>query len=294
MNIADFVGAPVQDPPDETIHHTPTCSSPAPTTSSPQPEPRGRKRAWLIAVLLGAVALGALAGWAAARAVAVDQLATPVQQASPMPAEVANTAEIFIARYLSGQITGAETLYTGDAPEPTGTWINHTAAVAGTTTGNGIWEVTVAVDSLEPIDDVFTPVELRYFVVPISTQGGRTFAVAAPSLIPNPGEPVGESRFDLQVPPDQATTAARFLEEYLTAGPEIARYVSVPSPIDVFSTAPYVDVKPTMLGADSLGRIKASVTATNERNVTHRLEYVLTLSLQSDVWVVSDLGTAGG
>jgi hypothetical protein len=211
-----------------------------------------------------------------------------------MPAEVANTAEIFIARYLTGQVTGTETLYTGGAPEPTGTWINHAAAVSGTTTGNGIWEVTVAVDSLEPVDDVFTPLELRYFVVPISTRGGRTFAVAAPSLIPSPGEPVSESRFDLQVPPDQATTAARFLEEYLTAGPEIARYVSVPSPIDVFTTAPYVEVKPTMLGMDSLGRIKASVKATNERNVTHRLEYVLTLSLQSEVWVISDLGAAGG
>ena len=294
MNIADFVGAPVQDPPDENAYRTPACSNPAPTTPSPQPEPTGRKRAWLIAAVLGAVALGVLAGWAAARAVAVDQPATPVQPAVPMPAEVANTAEIFTARYLTGQVTGTETLYTGGAPEPTGTWVNHTAAVAGTTSGNGIWDVTVAVDSLEPVDDVFTPVELRYFVVPISAQGGRTFAVAAPSLIPGPGEPVSENGFDLQVPPDQATTATRFLEEYLTAGPEIARYVSVPSPIDVFATAPYVEVRPTMLGADSLGRIKASVSATNERSVTHRLEYVLTLSLQSDVWVVSGLGASGG
>lgn len=294
MNIADFVGAPIQDPLDETIHPSPACSNPAPARVSPQPEPTGSNRAWLIVAMLGAVALGVLAGWSATRVAAVDQPLASAQPADPMPAAVANTAEIFVARYLTGQVTGNQTLNTGDAPEPSGTWVNHTAAVAGTTRGNGIWDVTVAVDSLEPANDVFTPVELRYFVVPISTQEGRTFAVAAPSLIPTPAEPVGEDGFNLQVPPDQAATAARFLEEYLTAGPEIARYLSVPSPIDVFSTAPYVEVKPTMLGADSLGRIKASVIATNERSVTHRLEYLLTLSLQSDVWVVSGLGAAGG
>ncbi|MCP3993807.1 MAG: conjugal transfer protein [bacterium] len=298
MSITDIVGAPVEDPAEHTVHRTPTCSRPAPPIPSAPPTRGGIGRAWLAVAVLGSIALGMLGGWAVARLAATDPPASSLgQPTAPLPAEVAATAEIFVARYLTGEVTGevtgTEALYAGDIPGPTGAWINRTAAISGTTTGDGVWNVTVAVDSLEPVDDVFTPVELRYFVVPISTRDGGTFALAAPSRIPGLGEPISEELFSLQVPPDQAAVAARFLEEYLTAGSEIARYVSTPTPIDVFVSAPYTRVEPVVIGADSLGRIKASVVATNESGVVHQLEYTLALELQSGVWVVADLGPAG-
>lgn len=293
MSITDIVGAPVEDPAEHTVYRTPTCSRPAPPLPSAPPARDGIRRAWLVVAVLGSIALGVLCGWVIARVVAADPPVSPlVQPTAPLPAEVAGAAEIFVARYLTGEVTGTDALYAGDIPGPTGAWINHTAAISGATTGDGVWNVTVAVDSLEPVDDAFTPVELRYFVVPISTREGRTFALAAPARIPGPEEPIIENPFSLQVPPDQAAVAIRFLEEYLTAGPEVARYLSPPTPIGVFASAPYMRVEPVALAADSLGRIKASVVATNERGVVHHLEYILTLELQSGVWVVANLDPA--
>ncbi len=296
MNIADVLGAPVHDHPDSEAFVTQPCTNRTNPTPDLQHESPRASRVWVTLAVIGTLILGLAGGWvlASARQPAATPTAPPPPTA--MPAQVTGAAELFTAMYLTGTASADDlaALYVGSPPQASGMWVNHTAAVSGFLDSRDIWQVIVAVDSLEPSDGVFAPADLRYFVVPISTADGHPVAVAAPARVPAPSTVSIAASFTSPVPVEQVAVTTRVIEQYLTGGNDIVRYIATPNSIELFTTPPYESVDVSLVGSDSLGMVKAAVDATDSHGATHSLEYALTLTFDDGVWEVASIGAATG
>ena len=291
MNIVDVLGAPVHDHAAPELPGSPPCDIPPFETSGPQPAARPRKG--VAAIAAGAtLILGAVAGWSAA-SIRPEPTATgsPVPTLLSVPADVAGTAEVFTSLYLTGAASATDlaTIYTGEAPPPSPTWINSSHTVSGQMLGQDLWGVTVLVDSLEALNGDYQPVPLRYFLVPISTASDRPVATAAPAHIPPPAATAGTDEFTAPVAVDQAAAATTFIEHYLTGADDVARYMSATARVLMFATAPYVSAVATPQGSDDRDRVRIRVTATNQRGIAHDLDYTVALTFDGAVWEITDL-----
>jgi hypothetical protein len=293
MSVADILGTPIRDTTEPPPSFASPCTAPAlPTTAQPRDLP-GRSRLWLAVGVAAALTIGVAGGWFAGRG-SGGPLPVATAVVEPVPAPVAAAAELFTALYLSGTTPpdSLALLYHGEAPPASEAWVNTTAAIAGVATSADTWEVTVAVDLLESSDGRYAPTPLAYFVVPISTAAGQPVATAAPARIPPPAAPPQVVPLLADVAPDQAAAATAFVEQYLSGGHDVGRYLTSPTAVEVFRAAPYESVSATVAGADSLGRVLVAATAETPSGTTHRLEYLLTLSLDTGVWSVSHLAAA--
>jgi hypothetical protein len=290
MNVTEMLGNPVHDQPDPVVPHPPACSTPSTDRQDPQPASVGRRGLLVVAGI--AVAVGAAIGWLVSSLgeAAGDPILSDVAPIS-IPADVAGTAEMFTSLYLAGNAPNADlaAFYAGLAPQPTTAWINTATTIGAEMVGDHVWNVVVAVDSLEKVDDIYQAVDLSYYVVPISIDSGRPIAIGAPGRIPPPTPVPRQENYNESIPADQATSAANFLELYLTGGDDAARYLSALARIPSFATPPYATAMATPQGADASGRVRVAVTATNERGTTHQLEYIVSLSFDGTVWEVSDM-----
>jgi hypothetical protein len=286
MSLVDMLGAPVEDPaaPEPAIQHS--CR--AADYREPEPVPAPRKRNKLVVVLLvvAALGVGVAGGWYGPGLVS-SAPAPATTEIAGLPAGIAGFAELYVAQQLSRSTTG------DGAEQVSDMWINQAAAIAGRQVDEQSWLVTVAVDSLELVDSVYQPTPLQYFDVLVALVGGRPSAVGLPARVPMT-TPADQSSalFSNPVPDDQAVAAVTFINEYLTGGKDLNRYLAAPTAVTPFDPAPYASVVTRPLGANSLGAIRMAVAATKSNGVTHELEYVLTLILDDGVWVVSSITPA--
>ncbi len=207
--------------------------------------------------------------------------------------EAAALAEEFLRLYLTGDVADdLAALFAGETPEPSGAWIESTTAIAANANGDGLWEVIVAVASLEPADGEFVTAPLAYFAVPIATSGNRAVAAGPPARVPAPPPATPKPASLTSVSVEQADTAAGFLTRYLTGDADAIRYLAATSDVALFPTAPYAEANATAAGADAMGRIVVEVSASTLHGVTHTLEYYVTLIRGEGAWVVRDVGTA--
>jgi hypothetical protein len=288
MSLVDILGAPVED---ERSSGQPTqhaCR--IPDYDYPEPVSERVKRSRLVTTLavVAAVSLGVIGGWFGSRLMEPSPVAANTDQAQ-LPAGIAGYAELFVAEHLGSQ------RIEGDNEQPASVWVNQTAAIAGKQMGRQSWLVTVAVESLELVDSVYQPAELQHFAVTVTSVGDTPTAIGLPARVPvvTPPDQAG-SLFPDPVPDDQAVAAITFIEEYLTGGESLNRYLAVPSNVARFESAPYQQVVAQPLGANSLGAVRMAVTATKSNGITHELGYVLTLVLAGDVWVVSSITPVAG
>ena len=289
QQLADL-GRPVMDPIDEFDN---TGQQTCPGSMPPTPEPvESPKPNWRLPALAAIVSLliGAATGWAVARQ-GPSQVPS-MTQTEALPAGVAETAELFTSLYLSGDTLelGATALFTGPTPEPSGSWINDAAAVAGLPLGDDLWEVTVAVASFDPVDDVFVPAPLSYFAVTISAANGPPAAIAPPMRVPPPTPVLSLVPQFGTAPGDQANVAAEFIRLFLTADPGAARLLAADSDVTLFDTAPYATATVDALGIDGQGRIAVAVVAETENGVRHELRYYVTLVPIDGVLAVAGIG----
>jgi hypothetical protein len=280
MSLADILGPPVDDstaPAPTPFHGCPGPQYPEPDRAS---EPHHRARLWSVMGIVLALAVGAGAGWLGSGFVSTG---LPTVATALMPPEIAGYAELYTARQLSA---------TAEGGRPT-VWIDQTAAIAGEQVDEHTWSVTVAVDSLELVGSAYQRAELQHFNVMVTSSGGRPIAIGLPSRVPivSPGDQLG-ALFPEPVPDDQAVAAISFIAEYLTGGTELGRYLTTPSRVVRFATAPYREVVARPLGANSLGKIEVAVTATKDNGISHQLEYVLTMTIVDGVWVVAEIASS--
>lgn len=287
MSLADVLGTPVNDPVGRDTTLSPTCR--VPDYPDPETAPgRRTSRPGLVAfIVIAALAVGAVAGWFASGSMGSYTGAAPTTEPADLPADIAAHAELYTALHLSGALA---------AEGGSGAvWVNRTAAIGGVPIDDHTWQVTVAVDALELVADTYRPTDLQYFSVLVSTTGGQPSGTGVPARIPAPSSvSTAESVYTQPVPQDQAATAIGFLEQYLTDGPELNRYLAAPSSITGFEAAPYDQIVTVPLGANSLGQIRVAVSATKENGITHQLEYVLTMAIADGVWVIEGVSPAAG
>lgn len=284
MSLADILGAPVADSaaPDAPPQHL--CREPQYVEPDRTPAPPRHSRSVILLAVLAALLAGAVAGWFGAGFIE-DGPSPGDAEATLLPAEIAGYAELYTAQELTE---------TSESGQPT-TWINQTASVNGEQVDAHTWLVTVAVDSLELVDAVYRPAELQHFNVLITSVGGRPAAIGLPARVPAPNQgDRAATLFSDPIPDDQGVAAVAFIQEYLTGGNELGRYLETPSDITRFETAPYGRVEARPLGANTLGQIDVAVTATKDNGITHQLEYVLTMTIADGVWVVADASPATG
>lgn len=287
MKLADVLGAPVHDPVSTDGVVPRTCRVPDYPDTDEIPAPGHRHSTLIVVSVLAAVAVGVVAGWFASDVFAPEFSAASTVGPERLPAGVAGYAELYTAMHLSGSSAAGEG---SDA-----VWINQTAAVDGVHIDDHTWQVIVAVDSLELIDGTYQTAAVQYFSVVVSTTGGRPSGTGLPARIPAPSQVATTgSVFSQPVPQDQAATAIAFLEQYLTAGPELNRYLADPSGVNRFDTAPYGHIVSLSLGANSLGQVRVAVSAAKENGITHQLEYVLTMAIANGVWVIENVSPAAG
>lgn len=287
MSLADVLGTPVHDPVSNDGMLPQTCRVPDYPDPEAVPQPTQRRPAFVAIVVVVALAVGIAAGWSASGLAGPNLPAAAASAAVELPSGVAGHAELYTALHLSDGLVGGE--------ESDSVWVNQTAAIDGEQLDDHTWQVIVAVDSLELIDGAYQAADLQYFSVVVATAGGRPSAAGVPARIPAPTQvTTSESVFAQPVPQDQAATAIGFLEQYLTDGPELNRYLATPSGVLRFTTAPYRQITSLPLGANSLGQIRVAVSATKENGITHQLEYVLTMAVDDGVWVIEDVSPAAG
>ncbi len=256
------------------------------------PEPAG-SRSRLIAVgTTAAFLVGVALGWLAS-AMAGPDGSTTIMEPQQMRPEVAATAEQFIRLYLGGDADDdLAPLFPGEAPRPSGAWVESTAAIAANARPDGLWDVTVAVALLEPVDGEFVAAPLAYFTVPVTTSGNRAAAAGPPARVPPlPPTTLRPARLT-DVSAEEANTAIAFLDHYLTGDAEAARYLAATSDVALFTTAPYAEVAATVAGADAQGRVVVEVMASSPHGVTHALAYHVSLTNNEGVWEVLGVGTA--
>lgn len=286
MSLADVLGTPVHDQVAGDGTTQTSCRGLEYPEPSPPPDQRKRRSSIMAVGIIVALATGLVAGWFGSGLWGAEAaIASSTENA--LPVGVANQAELFTALHLSGAL---DEQAASDA-----VWVNQTAAVSGEQIDGHTWQVTVAVDSLELIDGTYEATELQYFSVVVSTTGGQPTASGVPARIPAPARVAStESLFSEPVPQDQATTAIGFLEQYLTGGSELNRYLALPAGFANFESAPYHEITAQPLGANSLGQIRVAVAASKENGITHQLEFVLTLAIADGVWVIEDVAAAVG
>lgn len=292
MNITEMLGTPVNDPPEFDSPAGPACV----TTTPPQPAaPRQPPRIRLVWVALVAAALlvGTASGWYLATATAESAPAEIAQPADVASAHVGDFAEMFTALHLSGRSPTEEpdVMYSRTSPSATGTWINQSAAVLVEPLTLGFWNVVVAVDVLELVDDAYESAGIQYFGLTVDASGLYPVAVSAPARLPAPisAATPGLTLFTDTVPTDQADTVTHFLSGYLTAQEETARYVTPTARIRPFPAPPYESISIASIGSDSQGRVSVSVAATTPTGAVHMLQYTAEMSFEAGVWEVSAL-----
>lgn len=286
MSLVDMLGAPVDDPagPEPAFQHA--CRGPDYEIPEPGPEPKRRGRWMITLVVLSALMVGAAAGWFVS-GLASSGGATPGSDHTPMPAGIAGYAEFYVTQ----RLTAPEEV----AARPGTVWVNQAAAISGEQIDDHSWLVTVAVDSLELVGGRYVAAELQHFTVLITSLGGQPTALGLPARVPiTPPPDQTPALFAEPVPDDQAATAITFVEEYLTGGGDLNRYLALPSRLHTFASAPYAEAVVTPIGANSLGMIRVAAIATKDNGITHQLEYVLTMSLADGVWVVADVVPGAG
>lgn len=288
MSLVDILGAPVEEgaSPGQSTQHA--CRVPDYVYPEPAAEPKERSRLLTILAVVAAMSFGVIGGWFGSRLIDSSP-ATANTNHAQLPAGVAGYAELFVARHL-----GSPSIEGGNE-QPSSVWVNQTAAIAGEQVDEQSWLVTVAVDSLELVDSVYQPAELQHFNVTVTSAGGTPTAIGLPARahVVTPSDQA-DSLFADAVPNDQAVAAVTFIEEYLTGGESLNRYLAVPSSVTRFESAPYKEVVAQPLGANSLGMIRIAVAATKSNGVAHKLEYVLTMTLSDGVWVVADVTQGTG
>ncbi len=285
MSLVDILGEPVADPVTSEPATQRSCHAPDYAEPEPQPPPRRRSTLVMAMLLSVALALGVTGGWYASTLRSTPS-ATAETGSAQLPAGIAGFAEMYVARQLAGP---------PDPEQASAVWINQAAAIAGEQINDQSWLVTVAVDSLELVDSVYQPVPLQYFDVLIASVGGRPSPIGFPARVPATSTTdQSGSLFSDPVPDDQAVAAVTFIDEYLTGGDELNRYLAPAATVVPFDDAPYTDIAARPLGANSLGAIRMAVTATKSNGITHELGYVLTLVLAGDVWVVSSITPVAG
>lgn len=293
MNITDMLGTPVNDPADFEIPTHSACSlQPPPERAEPPPQRRSRFRT--AALVMAAAIFGAGAGWYFASSLSNEPIPpVAISPAAESSNQVGEFAEMFTALYLSG-VTSPDDLasmYTGAAPPRATTWVNQSAALLVKPLGDGFWEVTIAVDSLELVDGAYESAGIQYFKLTVSEQVPYPVAVSAPARIPAP--PVAGRAaipsFTGAVPADQATAATRFINGYLTGQEDTARYVTATARIQPFAEPPYESISITSMGSDARGYVEVALAAVTHRGATHTLEYTLEFSFDAGVWEVSSL-----
>ena len=291
MDLIDVLGAPVSDPPSEHSRRGDRCADRSPPPPLPGPRQQGR-RWWLIVAALCAVAVGIVAGWLVGRSTATSAPQDPLVEIGGVPAEVASTAELFASLYLAGA-DGEDlaSIYAGDPPPPSGSWVNHSAVVSAEMTGEETWSVVVALDSLEPMEGRYEPVGLGFYEVSISTESGRPIVTAPPARIPAPRLTAATTTSGPPTPDEQRPVVAQFLGNYLTGGDDLPRYLAPDHSIARFDDDPYRSITVGQTQSDPLGRVRAHIAAVTERGATHQLEYTLTLVFVDGVWMVSDIGS---
>ncbi len=298
MNITEMLGAPIDDPTDFETSAPSACGPSASLDMSSQPQQR-RNLLLTAALVAAALAIGSGAGWYFASRIGGD--ATPSVAVAPtavMPAPIGGFAEMFTALYLSGVASPQDlsSMYIGTAPSDTGIWVNQSAALDTQPLGDGFWEVTVAVDTLELTEGGYEPAGIQFFEVIVSEQDPYPVAVSAPSRIPAPVAASGISvpTFADSVPADQTDPITHFINGYLTGQEDIARYVTSTARIQLFAQPPYESISITSMASDAMGNALVAVTATTRRGAVHMLEYALELSFDAGIWEVSNLTSKVG
>ncbi len=293
MTMADMLGAPICDPPDPIAPTSDPCPLPARDTRPEVANPTRRHLVRLSLVVATALCVGVAVGTYAIPHRTELAPRPTAAAANEVPAGVAGFAELFVATHLSA-IVAAEhraALYPngGAPPDPSGLWVNRAATTAAVAVDENVWRVTVAAEVLEKVDDTYEPAGIQYYTVIVAQTDAQPMALSAPSRTPIPEEPTRTKtapRYTGAVPPDQETAVVDFLTAYLTGNGEVARYVAPTARIALFSAPPYVSAEIVSIGADSLGRIRAQLTAVSASGATPRLEYTLEMTYESGVWEV--------
>lgn len=291
MSLVDMLGAPVDDPtgPEPALQHA--CRVPDYEALDPAPEPGRRGRWAMVLAATAALGVGVAAGWFGSGHLLSGRTPTD-SDLTPMPAGIAGYAELYVTKHLTTPGSDTDGSDTGG---PGTIWVNQSAAISGEQVDDHSWLVTVAVDSLELVEGTYVPAELQHFTVLTTSIGGEPTALGLPARVPLArSQDQSPALFSEPVPDDQGATAVTFVKEYLTGGENLSRYVAVPAGLPTFESAPYRDAVVTPLGANSMGMIRLSATATKNNGITHHLEYVLTMALADGVWVVADVDQAAG
>ena len=289
MTLLETLGHPVEDCDEPIPRAGYRCDLPLPR-GEPATSPGFSRRRWPVLVIAVFI-VAALAGWLVARAVQLQP--SPADLPPPAPSGVASTAELFTSLYLAGTSRDAiSRVSAGEPPPPSGAWVNHAAAVAVDHVDEDLWEVMVAVDSLQLHNGRYEPAPLGYYLVPVAILGDRAVALAAPARVPAPVTPVREQQDLAPVPGDQAAFARKFIELHLLGDPGSAAFLETPAGVAAFATPPYTAVLAEAVGVDTLGRVTVAAQATTASGVTHHLEYLVTLSANESGWRVAKIGSA--
>lgn len=299
MTITDMLGTPVTDPADPLPATPDRCRASALAHPAEATEPGRRNPVWSVLTAAMALCVGVAVGayWAPGKEIPTSPPARRAA-AADIPSSVAGLAELFVATQLSGVATEQDlaTLHPADTPMDggSGLWVNRAVSVDGTAIGDDVWRMTVAADVLEMIEGAYQPAGIQYYTVTVAETDAQPVAVTAPSRIPPPHhmpQPVTAARFAGAVPPDQGRAVEEFLNAYLTGHGEVARYVAATARIAVFPTPPYESITIESLASDSLGRVRARLTATTTNEATQTLEYTLEMAYAGGVWEVLTLAS---
>lgn len=163
----------------------------------------------------------------------------------------------------------------------------------------GVWSVTVAAS----VSGKGVPAARRFFMVPVTDQGGVLRAVAGVAQVAGPsyGEPARPEEYPERVVSGPVVDAiAGFASALLTGSGEVGRYTAPGSPVTAIVPAPYTQVTVAdVLAAAAVPessspadgtrlRVLASVTATTA-GYEVPLSYALTLTSRAGRWEVSRL-----
>ncbi len=296
MNITDMLGQPIVDHAESVSMPESRCSPPAALEQEPEPGRATFGKAWVAILITLALGIGfGLGRFVTPSAPSTDPL-PDLRSVALAPIGVTGTAEMFAALHLTG-LARPEDMASLSAVGPrssaaTGTWINHSAAIAAESVGPHVWKVTIAVDALEMEDGAYESVGLQYYDITVDASADLPVAVSMPARVPRPS-PAPQSdvipAFTGDAPPDQLSALTGFFEAHLTGNGDVARYVSATARIPSFDHPPYQSIAIREIGADSVGRVEVTIDAATTRSVRHQLQYIVETSLARGVWEVSQL-----
>ncbi len=303
MSLADTLGAPVGDAPDELPPvAVRSCHPPSLAIDPPNREtPRSVWRRWATAAI--ALVIGAALGWLLSWALLPGPATPPVSAGTAIspPPGVGAFAEFLVAVHLSGTAPEQDlaALYRGENPVdgPTGLWVSRAATVSSQSLGGDVWLTTVVTDVLEATGDVYESGGLHYYQIVVDTSGSNPVALSAPARIPGPAapSPVDNSRsFVGSVTAEQERAAATFLDAYLTQNGDAARYTQPETHLVQFEHPPYESIRVTAVNADPVGNLRVRLDATSASGSTTRLDYLLAVTSEHGSWEVAAVQPVGG